>query len=86
MVVCSEGMSIRLLSEDDFLSRPRVTDPEILRTKPGLGYFADDHAGAGRSLRSRLSKHRINTDVRMSASAGRAGRDLPLMNRPAPIN
>lgn len=43
----SEGICIRLYSEDDFLSRPEFTDPEILRTN-GLGYFADDRAGAGR--------------------------------------
>ncbi|MFP1454562.1 hypothetical protein ACLB1O_10280 [Escherichia coli] len=28
----SEGICIRLYSEDDFLSRPEFTDPEILRT------------------------------------------------------
>lgn len=30
----SEGICIRLYSEDDFLSRPEFTDPEILRTNP----------------------------------------------------
>ncbi len=44
----SEGICIRLYSEDDFLSRPEFTDPEISAYQPGLGYFADDRAGAGR--------------------------------------
>src|SRR5204862_3425058 len=28
----SEGICVRLYSEDDFLARPEFTDPEILRT------------------------------------------------------
>lgn len=43
----SEGICIRLYSEDDFLSRPEFTDPEILRTN-GVRYPADDRPGAGR--------------------------------------
>ncbi|XNM87766.1 helicase-related protein [Escherichia coli] len=44
----SEGICIRLYSEDDFLSRPEFTDPGDSAYQPGLGYFADDRAGAGR--------------------------------------
>lgn len=32
MRTCVEGICIRLYSEQDFLSRPEFTDPEILRT------------------------------------------------------
>lgn len=46
----SEGICIRLYSEDDFLSRPEFTDPEILRTN-GIRYPANDRAGAGRYRR-----------------------------------
>ena len=50
-MVVSEGICIRLYSEDDFLSRPEFTDPEILRTNLAFGYFADDRTGLERYRR-----------------------------------
>ncbi len=43
----SEGICIRLYSEDDFLSRPAVYRSGDSAYQPGLGYFADDRAGLG---------------------------------------
>ncbi|XNM85519.1 helicase-related protein [Escherichia coli] len=43
----SEGICIRLYSEDDFLSRPG-TDPEILRTNLASVILQMSRAGAGR--------------------------------------
>lgn len=36
----SEGICIRLYSEDDFNNRPAFTDPEILLYQFGIGYFS----------------------------------------------
>ena len=43
----AEGVCVRLYSEEDFLSRAEFTDPEILRTNLGGGYFANAAHGAG---------------------------------------
>jgi ATP-dependent helicase HrpA len=42
------GVCIRLYSEEDFESRPRYTDPEILRTKSCGGTAADGRAATRR--------------------------------------
>ncbi len=44
--VVSEGICIRLYSEDDFA--PGIYRSGDSAYQPGLGYFADDCAGAGR--------------------------------------
>lgn len=78
----SEGVCIRLYSEQDFLSRPAFTDPEILRTN-GVGHSADDLAGAGRHRR--VSVRRGTGQAQHSgwrAPAGRAGGDRHRRQRP----
>lgn len=69
----SEGICIRLYSEDDFLSRPEFTDPEILRTN-GIRYSANDRAGAGRYRRLPFveapDKRNIQDGVRLLEELG----------------
>ncbi|TNY37659.1 ATP-dependent RNA helicase HrpA [Thermomonospora catenispora] len=43
----SEGICIRLYSEEDFASRPRFTDPEILRTNLASVILQMTHLGLG---------------------------------------
>ena len=47
----SEGICIRLYSEDDFLSRPEFTDPEILRTNLASVILQMTALGLGRYRR-----------------------------------
>ena len=61
----SEGICIRLYSEDDFLSRPEFTDPEILRTNLASVILQMTACwGWATSPRSRLSKRRTNATFR----------------------
>lgn len=45
----SEGICIRLYSEEDYMGRPEFTDPEILPYESGVGHFANACAGIGRN-------------------------------------
>ncbi|STD20337.1 RNA helicase [Enterobacter asburiae] len=71
----SEGICIRLYSEDDFLSRPEFTDPEILRTNLASVILQMTRAGAGRhrGVPVRRSAGQTQHSGRR-ASAGRARR------------
>ncbi len=64
----SEGICIRLYSEDDFLSRPAFTDPEILRTNLASVICKMTALGLGDIAHSRLSKRPISAIFRMACA------------------
>ncbi|MCS5946518.1 hypothetical protein LNP25_22230 [Klebsiella variicola subsp. variicola] len=71
----SEGICIRLYSEDDFLSRPEFTDPEILRTNLRVGHPADDRLGLGDIAAFPFVEAPDKRNIQgRRAPAGRAGR------------
>ncbi|MGC6744379.1 helicase-related protein [Escherichia coli] len=83
----SEGICIRLYSEDDFLSRPEFTDPEILRTNPASVILQMTALGLGDIAAFPFVEAPDKRNIRgWRASARRTGRDHHGMNRPAPIN
>ncbi len=69
----SEGICIRLYSEDDFLSRPEFTDPEILRTNLASVILQMTALGLGDIAAFRLSntdKRNIQDGVRLLEELG----------------
>ncbi|MGU0161753.1 hypothetical protein ACVXHB_26500 [Escherichia coli] len=82
----SEGICIRLYSEDDFLSRPEFTDPEILRTNLASVILQMTALGLGDIAAFPFveapDKRNIQDGVRLLENWARS----PRMNRPAPIN
>ena len=73
----SDGICIRLYSEEDFGSRPEFTDPEILRTSLAVGHPAGGGArprrGRGLPVRgpARLPQHRGRRPAARGAGRGR---------------
>ena len=60
----SDGICIRLYSEEDFLGRPEFTEPGDPAHQPGVGHPADDRARARRHrARSRSSSRRTGASV-----------------------
>lgn len=76
----SEGICIRLYSEDDFLSRPEFTDPEILRTNLASVILQMTALGLGTSPPSRLLKRRISAIFRMACVCWKSWGRLPPTN------
>jgi ATP-dependent helicase HrpA len=70
----SEGICIRLYSEDDFLSRPEFTDPEILRTNLA-SVILQMTAWAAISPLSRSLKRRISAISRTACACLRSWGD-----------
>lgn len=62
----SDGICIRLYSEEDFLSRPEFTDPEILRTNLASVILQMTSIGLGILAHFHLSKLRINVIFKMA--------------------
>ena len=72
----SEGVCIRLYSEQDFLSRPAFTDPEILRTNLASVILQMTSLGLSDIAAFRLSRSAGQTQHSgWRAPAGRAGGD-----------
>src|SRR4029453_14125809 len=82
----SEGICIRLYTEDDFLERPRFTDPEVLRTNlasvilqmaaAGLGEIEESPCPdppARRQVRDALTLRPELRAIESGAGAARAG-------------
>jgi ATP-dependent helicase HrpA len=82
----SEGICIRLYSEDDFLSRPEFTDPEILRTNLASVILQMTALGWAISPRSRLLKRRINAIFRTACVCWKSSAPLPPTSRRRPIS
>ncbi len=51
----ADGMRIRLYSSEDYESRPRFTEPEILRTSLGVGRAAHALGGRGEDGRRNIT-------------------------------
>lgn len=78
----SEGICIRLYSEDDFLSRPEFTDPEILRTNLASVILQMTALGWAISPPSRLWKRRISAIFRTGCGCWKSwGPLLPTSRR-----
>lgn len=82
----SEGICIRLYSEDDFLSRPEFTDPEILRTNLASVILQMTRWGWAILPHSRLLKRRINAIFRMACACWKSLEPLRPMSSKPPIN
>jgi ATP-dependent helicase HrpA len=82
----SEGICIRLYSEDDFLSRPEFTDPEILRTNLASVILQMTALGLGDIAAFPFveapDKRNIQDGVRLLEGLGRS----PLTSRQRRIN
>jgi ATP-dependent helicase HrpA len=79
----SEGICIRLYSEDDFLSRPEFTDPEILRTNLASVILQMTALGSAILPPSRSLKRRISAISRTACVCLRSwGRLPPTSSRP----
>jgi ATP-dependent helicase HrpA len=79
----SEGICIRLYSEDDFLSRPEFTDPEILRTNLASVILQMTALGSAILPRSRSLKRRISAIFRTACACWKSwGRLPPTSSRP----
>lgn len=69
----SEGICIRLYSEDDFLSRPEFTDPEILRTNLASVILQMTALGLGDIAAFPFVEAPDKRNIQDGAAAGRAG-------------
>lgn len=79
----SEGICIRLYSEDDFSSRPEFTDPEILRTNLASVILQMTALASVILPRSRSLKRRISAISRTACVCSRSwGRLPPTSSRP----
>lgn len=65
----SEGVCIRLYSEEDFESRPEFTDPEILRTNLASVILQMTSSGSATSPRSRSSSRRTAATSRPASTS-----------------
>jgi ATP-dependent helicase HrpA len=82
----SEGICIRLYSEDDFLSRPEFTDPEILRTNLASVILQMTALGSAILPRSRSLKRRINAIFRTACACWKSWARLPPTSSRPPIS
>ncbi len=82
----SEGICIRLYSEDDFLSRPEFTDPEILRTNPASVILQMTAPGLGDIAAFPFVEAPDKRNIQTACACWKSWARSPPMSRPPPIS